>query len=344
MEDKTIFEESDSIVRSGFIRLEEEQALIAKFEEYALTCPEDEKLRCERYIKMHQDRIDYINDVNVLHEQFQTFKSFIDGFHSGNGIELEYVEPFGNSFGVEVKIDNIVMEMVFKPLEVTEKNEVRTKFYLSTSDQQYKQFVLKKECIYSNLVNLKKFRRDYYYLPVGHDNWGTMMIQTIKEVEKATDDIFRMCRVSCPYNADGTSKYSDWKTYANVEISYESDCPLIQGLKNGEQPDGAHVVGGNGSFRVFNKGTYGMKVTVDKMGPEKPVRQEYFFDIDDYLRGIKEKLGRTRMPYKQLNDLLAGKVQVITTDLNLDPLERRFFPVEYDMDWQKFLDDKFGSL
>ena len=143
-------------------------------------------------------------------------------------------------------------------------------------------------------------------------------------------------------NDDGTHKFKSWKTKAKVEVSYDANTGVIQGIKNGQIPSGTHIVGGNGSFRFFGKGDYVLKITLDCLAAEKPIKHDCFIDVDNFLRKLKDSKGWGRnLPYKKLNELLYEKVEVITYDMDKDPFERAFYPVEYGESWITFLEDKF---
>ncbi len=43
----------------------------------------------------------------------------------------------------------------------------------------------------------------------------------------------RMCRLSCPFNDDGSHKFKSWKNSAKVKITRAEDNPLVQGVKGG---------------------------------------------------------------------------------------------------------------
>lgn len=155
----------------------------------------------------------------------------------------------------------------------------------------------------------------------------------------------RMCRLSCPFNDDGSHKFKSWKNSAKVKITRAEDNPLVQGVKGGAVPSGGHVVGGNGSFRVFNRGDYGIEYTVERLASEEPRRGEpQFVDADEYLWGLMTRMGRERMPHELLNSKLPERLEVITYDMNVEPSLREFVPVDYDESWQNLLENCFKDL
>lgn len=139
--------------------------------------------------------------------------------------------------------------------------------------------------------------------------------------------------------------FKSWKTKAKVEVSYDANTGIIQGVKNGETPSGTHVVGGNGSFRFYEKGDYVLKVTLDCLAGEKPIKHDCFIDVDTYMRQLKEtkEWGRN-LPYKKVNELLKEKVEVITYDMDKEPFERTFYPIGYDGNWITYLKDKLKNI
>ena len=87
-----------------------------------------------------------------------------------------------------------------------------------------------------------------------------------------------------------------------------------------------------------------MKYTVDRLAYEKPLKYTKEVDVDEYLRAFKERVDRKNLPYELLNSKLSEKIAVITTDMDKDPEDRDFYPVDYDRDWQRFLDESFKDL
>lgn len=336
-------EEIDHILRFGY-NSEKLLAVKPKLESYLLSCPEEDREKCQERIKLTKRLIVECKEVDKLRQQYNLFHDYVTENSQSGLVELEYTEPYGNSFGVYVRVYRFVMELTFRPMDEPEKNEVRTKFYLNV-DGHYKSFMIRKEAIPSEYGFIQNKRRDYYPTAVRWENWGDMVIKAIKAVEENPQRFLLMCESSCPYNNDGTHKFKSWKTKAKVEVSYDANTGVIQGVKKGETPSGAHVVGGNGSFRFYEKGDYVLKVTLDCLAGEKPIKHECYIDVDAFMRQLKEEKDWGRnLPYKKVNELLNEKVEVITYDMDKEPIERSFYPVEYGGNWITFLEDKFSEI
>ena len=274
--------------------------------------------------------------------QYTKLRDFINSYDH-QLIKLEYIEPYGNSIGVDIFVERFVLEITFKPSEDENQNEVRSKFFLNVNGF-FKQFVLKIEFSQNGFENLKKFRRDYYVQSVTLSNWADTIIDAIKAIENETEKFLQICEQSCPFNKDGSHKYRSWKTLAKVEISYEENIELVQGVKKNEIVVGSHVVGSNGSYIRWDKRKYVLSYTVDKLGCEAPYKYTKTKDVDEYLRALLERLGRQKLPYSILNSKLSEKIEVITTEMDEEPEARTFYPVDYNHDWLKFLDESFKDL
>lgn len=336
-------EEFDHILRFGY-NSEKLLAVKSKLDSYLQTCPEEDKAKCQMNIELAERLIAECKEVDKLRQQYNLLHGFVLENKQLGPIELEYIEPYGNSYGVDIKVGRYIMELVYKPMEEPEKNEVRTKFYFNVDDL-YKSFMLKKDAIFSAYPNIQYNRRDYYPISVRWDNWGELIVNTIKVVENDPRGFLQMCEDSCPFNPDGTHKFKFWKTKATVEVSYDANTGIIQGIKKGETPARSHVVGGNGSFRFFEKGDYVLKIVLDCLAGEKPIKHECYIDIDEYMRQLKETKGWGRnIPYNKVNAALSGKVDVITYDMDKDPTERAFYPVEYNGNWIAYLEDKMKGI
>ena len=339
----SVFKELDNIIRTGY-NSEKLRVIKPKLDAYLTVCPEEDKARCQREIELVERLIKECKEVDKLRQQYNLFHDYVLGNSNSDFVELEYIEPYGNSYGVYIKVYKYVMEIVFKPIEEPKKNEIRTKFYFDV-DGIYKPFMIRKESVPAEYDFIQNKRRDYYPTSVKWDNWGDIVIKVIDMIKNDPQRFLLMCEASCPYNNDGTHKFKSWKTKAKVEVSYDANTGIIQGVKNGETPSGTHVVGGNGSFRFFEKGNYVLKVTLDCLAGEKPVKHDCYIDIDAFMRQLKEEKewGRN-LPYKKVNELLSEKVEVITYDMDKEPFERAFYPVEYDGSWSKYLEYKFEGI
>jgi len=331
-----VLEEFNFLLSYG-IDTEQLQEIIPRIKEYLSECPEDEKEVCKMRLSNAEQLLEH-------HLQIKLIYDYVTNNQKCDEVELEYIEPFGNSYGVYIKVSNYVMELVYKPMDDPEKNEIRTKIFIDVSGL-YKQFVLRKDIVKPEYINLQNKRRDYYPTHVSYHDWGETMIRFVKLVKRKPSNFLQMCQFSCPFHNDGTHKYKSWKTRAKVEITYEADAPLIQGIKKDTILIGSNIVGGNGSYRQFNKGNYVLKIVVDSLACEKPVRQDLYVDVDDYMRQLKEERGWGRnMPYNKVNSALTGKVEVITHDMNKDPEDRTFYPIEYDGNWINFLKEKLSMV
>lgn len=193
-------EEFDHILHFGY-NSEHLLAVKPKLDRYLLTCPEEEKAKCQKTIELAERLIAECKEVDKLRQQYNLFHDFVLENKQLGPIELEYFEPYGNSFGVYVKVDKFVMELIFKPMDEPEKNEVRTKFYLSV-DGHYKPFMIRKEAIPSEYGFIQKKRRDYYPTSVRWENWGDVIIKAIKAVENNPQRFLLMCEASCPYKPE----------------------------------------------------------------------------------------------------------------------------------------------
>ena len=89
--------------------------------------------------------------------QFTRLKVFVNSYNH-QLIKVEYIEPFGNSIGVDIFVERFVLEITFKPSEDENHNEIRSKLFLNVNGY-FKQFVLYKEFSQNSFENLKRFRR-----------------------------------------------------------------------------------------------------------------------------------------------------------------------------------------
>ena len=194
-------EEFENILRFGY-NSEKLLAVKPKLNSYLLTCPEEEKAKCQKIIELAERLIAECKEVDKLRQQYNLFHDYVLGNSKSEFVDLEYIEPYGNSFGVYLKVDKFVMELIFKPMDEPEKNEVRTKFYLDV-DGLYKSFMIRKENKPDEYNFIQKKRRDYYPIAVRWDNWGDVVIKAIKAVEENPQRFLLMCEASCPYDSNG---------------------------------------------------------------------------------------------------------------------------------------------
>lgn len=288
------------------------------------------------------------HDLDLFYSEKESLEAFAEKHQYEEGVEVLYYDSFGKFPCLRVTFGQYIFEMDFRPQNDATRNEIRTCIYYASGEdtlQRTRRFLIKRETVPSDLQVFARTRSNYHFLPVSLSDWAEEMISTVSVVRSNPAAFLRMCRLSCPFNEDGTHKFKSWKNFAKVRIIREENNPLVQGLKGGEVPSGSHVVGGNGSFRVFNKGEYGIEYMVERIAGEEPLRgAPRFVGADEYLRGLMARLGRQRMPYDLLNSKLPQRLEVITYDMNLDPYQREFVPVGYDESWQKFLEECFKDL
>ena len=199
-----VLEEFDHILHFGY-NSEKLLAVKPKLDSYLLTCPEEEKAKCQKEIDLAERLIAECKEVDKLRQQYNLFHDYVLEHIQSGIVELEYFEPYGNSFGVYIKVERFVMEITFKPMDEPEKNEIRTKFFF-TVDGLSKKFMIRKDAVPSEYAILQQKRRDYYPTSVRWRNWGDVVIKAIKSVEDNPQRFLLMCKSSCPQNNDGETK------------------------------------------------------------------------------------------------------------------------------------------
>lgn len=283
-------------------------------------------------------------------EQLNLLRIYATEHADEDGVRIVYYDAFNKYPCLRVTVNRFQFEIDYRPHEVVSKNEIRTRLYFLYTDkmgcERSRSFMIKRGSAPYEYRIFAKVRADFHFLPVTYSIWANEMIGAVKYIRRDYRSFLKMCKESCPFNEDGSHKFKSWKNYARVEIVRAGDNPLVQGLKGGNTPYGAHVVGGNGSFRVFNRGDHGLQYTVERVAGEKPVRgYPKFVSIDEYLRELRDKLGYSRnMPYERLNAKLPKRLEVITYDMDSEPELREFVPVEYDGSWLKFLQEWFKDM
>ena len=288
------------------------------------------------------------HELDLFYSKKAALERFAEAHQYEEDVEVFYYDSFGKFPCLRVTVGQYIFEMDFRPQEDAARNEIRTMMYFTSGEdmlQRSRRFIIKRETVPSDLQVFARTRSNYHFLPVSLSDWAEEIISTVNAVRSNPEAFLRMCRLSCPFNEDGSHKFKSWKNYAKVRITREENNPVVQGLKGGEVPSGSHAVGGNGSFRVFNKGEYGIEYTVERIAGEEPRRGvPHFVGADEYLRGLMTRLGRQRMPYDILNSKLPPRLEVITYDMDLDPDQREFVPVGYSESWQQFLEECFKEL
>lgn len=187
-------EEFENILRFGY-NSEKLLAVKPKLNSYLLTCPEEEKAKCQKIIELAERLIAECKEVDKLRQQYSQFHDYVLNNQMSGLVELEYTEPNGNSYGVEVKVGNYIKEMVYKPTDEHEKNEVRTKFYVNVNGM-YKAFMIKKDVIPADFDILQCKLRDHYSTSVRWDNWGDIIINAIEKVKSNPQGFLQICQYS----------------------------------------------------------------------------------------------------------------------------------------------------
>lgn len=286
---------------------------------------------------------------NLFLAQLAKLKSFLQKHSDCGDVELDYYEAWGKYPCLRVIVGPYLFDMEYRPQNPPSREEIHTTLFFQYTDKigltRTKGFMLRHGVFPEGLNAFAKVRSNYHFLPVSPSTWADEMIRTVEYILETRESFIKLCKISCPFNADGSHKFSSWKNYAQVKITRLEDNPLIQGVKDGATPSGTHVVGGNGSFREFNKGDYCIEYVVERLAGECPRRgQPSYVNMDTYLRELMARLGRQRMPYDMLNARLPERLEVITYDMDLDPDARSFVPVGYDESWQNLLEECFKEL
>ena len=113
-------EEFDEILRFGY-NSEKLRNIKPKLDSYLLSCPEEEKTKCQKKIELAKRLIAECKEVDKLRQQYTLFHDYVLNHRKSGIVELEYIEPYGNSYGVYVKVDKYVMELVYKPMDEPKK-------------------------------------------------------------------------------------------------------------------------------------------------------------------------------------------------------------------------------
>lgn len=195
-----VLEEFDRMLRFGY-NSEKLRDIKPKLDCYLLSCPKEEKEKCQKNIELAERLIAECKEKDKLRQQYNLFHDYVLEHKQSGIVELEYFEPYGNYFGVYIKVERFVMEITFKPMDEPEKNEIRTKFFFIV-DGLSKPFIIRKDAVPAEYDIIKNTRRDYYPTSVRWDNWGDVVIKAIKSVEDNPQRFMLMCESSCPFNND----------------------------------------------------------------------------------------------------------------------------------------------
>ena len=329
--DDEILKDLEKIYTSKYVKLEETLDMLERLKKYRDICSEELKYKIDSGISYCENIIANNEARMAIAEQIEIFEKAANSFPSNKTISV-MMDHDSLYYKLFIKVGVYDMFMQYKLMY----SEIRTWFYFNT-----KPFMLKNK---EPFAFIEKSRGDYYIKCVSDFNWGTAFKDILNQMKSNYDVLLKTCAESCAYNPDGTPKYQQWKNFAKIKVVRLPNDILIQGVKNGEIPHGSHVVGGNGSFRKFNKGDYVIEYTVERVSLELPIRQSHLVDVDSYIRELKEKNGWRNLPYKLINPRLPSKVAVITYDMDEDPRERQFFPIEYGGSWLQLLKDALKDL
>lgn len=268
--------------------------------------------------------------------------------HSGKcGVSVHYNNAYGKYPNLIVDIEEYILDIWYKYYDDNSKDIIRINLYYKPKSDSSRSlpFMIKRDHAFRDFPCFVKSRQDFHYFPVHYSEWADKMISLITTVIKNKGSFLELCKQSCPYNDNGTHKYKFWKNFAELEIKRVDNHELIQGIKGGKYPFGNHIVGGNGSFLSFNKGTYVLQITIRVLSCEKPIRNhKIIIDFDDYLRELMERLGYKKMPYELLNSKLPKQLEVITYDMDKEANNRDFYPIDYNGSWQNLLQVCFKDL
>ena len=329
--DEEFLKDLEKIYTSKYVKLEETRDMLERLKKYRDICSEELKYKIDSGISYCENIIANNEARMAIAEQIEIFEKAANSFPSNKTISVK-MDHDSLDYKLFIKVGVYDMFMQYKLMY----SEIRTWFYFNT-----KPFMLKNK---EPFAFIEKSRGDYYIKCVSDFNWGTAFKDILNQMKSNYDVLLKTCAESCAYNPDGTPKYKQWKNFAKIKVVRLPNDILIQGVKNGEIPFGSHVVGGNGSFRIFEKGDYAIEYTVDRVSLELPIRHSHWVDVDSYIRELKDKKGWRKLPYDLINSKLPSKVAVITYNMDEDPREREFIPIEYGGSWLQLLKDSLKDL
>lgn len=329
--DNAILKDLDKLYASKYVKLEDVRDMLERLKKYRGICTEELKYKIDSGISYCENIIDNNEARKAIADQIEIFENAAKSFPSNETISV-MMEHDNIDYKLFIKIGAYDMTLQYK----LKSNEIRTQFYFNT-----RPFMLKNK---EPFAFIEKSRGDNYVKYVSELNWGNAFQNILNQLNTNYGVLLKACADGCAYNPDGTPKYKQWKNFAKIKIVRLPNDILIQGVKNGETPFGSHVVGGNGSFRKFNKGDYVIEFTVERVSLELPIRQRHLVDVDSYIRELKDKNGWRNLPYKLINPRLPSKVAVITYDMDEDPRDREFIPIEYGGSWLQLLKDSLKDL
>ncbi len=144
-----VFDELDKIFRRGY-NSENLTAIKPKLENYLHVCSEEERERCQKEINLVNRLIDECREVDKLRKQYKLFYEYVQNHPKDGKIELEYIEPNGNAYGVKIKKGSCDETLSYQPMDEPEENFI----HISTGQK----------------------------IPVKFNNWGEIMIKTVKDM------------------------------------------------------------------------------------------------------------------------------------------------------------------
>lgn len=287
----------------------------------------------------------YLVNVIEYHKKLQKIKDFGKQLPKDGNITAEYFHPYGKPYNhcIHINVEHFGVEMTFFDGSLGEKRYINTCLYYLTGDRSRPFVIVKGKCP-DMFPSFQRIHKGSHSLEVKPDEWMDRMLGIAESIASHKDEFIRMCQDSCPFKEDGTHKYANWKTTAKLEISSVSENELLQGFKNGGTPSGCKFTGSNGSFVAFSQ-RYVLRTTLKCLSGEVPV-SDYVRDIDmdEYLRALRDKLGKRQLPYGVLNSKLPQEIEVITTDMEEEPEDRIFKPCSYNGSWKMLLDEAFKEL
>ena len=288
---------------------------------------------------------EYLVNVIEYHKKLNKIKNFGKQLPIGSGITAEYFHPYGKPYNhcIHINVEHFGVEMTFFDGSLGEKRYINTCLYYLTGDRS-RPFVIGKGKCSDMFPSFQRIHKGSHSMEVKPDEWMDRMLGVAESIVSHKDEFVRMCQDSCPFKEDGTHKYDNWKTTAKLEISSVSENALLQGFKNGSTPSGCKFTGSNGSFVAFSQ-RYVLRIKLKCLSGEKPI-SDYVRDIDadEYLRALRDKLGKRQLPYGVLNSKLPQDVEVITTDMEEEPEDRVFNPCGYGGSWEILLNEAFKEL
>ena len=349
--DNSIFEDIYTLYQKEEVDINEVHVMLGRLEDYILVCPKEEKWECKKKIFEFKSFIEWWSIRAQFQHQKKILEESIEYYNSLGKIKIEFNE---NKKEVLSNLyifleENFVIGISYKLIPQDEKkNELRINFYRKVEDEPLStyQFVLRKELLAKFFeFRVKRLKDEIIYVsPVLFDNWGEKISGIFKTINDNLKDIVSICNECCPFNADGSYKYKQWKNHSKLEITSEDNNYLEQGVKKNEIPRGNHIVGGNGSYVHFERVKYVLKYTVKCVSVEMPISYSHTVDVDEYIRELKERMGWKNLRYEIVNSKLPVEVEVITYDMDKCYYEREFTPIKYNGSWVQLLKEAFKDL